>query len=150
MSEDTVVKFSSAEVQLVLHATEGHDKVLAAVEKALSVPAASFGGEQSEGHYGNAIMLLGAVVSSSKEAGALASRIISALNHTDRQELTDHIEEYSDEKGNLYLRLDKQRLCQGKVSLAESDAVRVKFKPVHRYKPSSSLQSYRGLLSSIE
>lgn len=133
----------------MLHATEDHDKVLAAVEKALSVPAASFEGEQSEGHYGNIIMLLGAMIPG-KEAGALATRIISALNRIDRQELADHIEEYSDEKGNLYLRLDKQRLCQGKVSLAESDAVRIKFKPVHRYKPSSRLQSYRGLLTSIE
>lgn len=149
MPEGNSVKFSSAEVQLVLHATEDADKVLAAVEKALSVPAASFEGEKSEGHYGNAIRLLGAMVSS-KGAGALAARIITALNRVDRQELADRIEEYSDEKGNLYLRLDKQRLCQDKVSLAESDAVRVKFKPVHRYKPSSSLQSYRGLLSSID
>ncbi|HEU4985359.1 MAG TPA: RNA-binding domain-containing protein [Nitrososphaera sp.] len=147
MSEE--IRFSSAEVQLVLHATEDHGKVLAAVEKVLSVPAASFEGEQSEGHYGNQIALLGAMVAS-KDASALATRVVSALNRIDRQELSDHIEEYSDEKGNLYLRLDKQRLCQGKVSLAESDAVRVKFKPVHRYKPSSSLQSYRGLLSSIE
>ncbi|HEX6561056.1 MAG TPA: RNA-binding domain-containing protein [Nitrososphaera sp.] len=147
MSEE--IRFSSAEVQLVLHATEDHGKVLAAVEKVLSVPAASFEGEQSEGHYGNQIALLGAMVAS-KDASALAARVVSALNRIDRQELSDHIEEYSDEKGNLYLRLDKQRLCQGKVSLAESDAVRVKFKPVHRYKPSSSLQSYRGLLSSIE
>lgn len=133
----------------MLHATEDHCKVLATVEKVLSVPAASFEGEQSEGHYGNQIALLAAMVAS-KDASALAARVVSALNRIDRQELSDHIEEYSDEKGNLYLRLDKQRLCQGKVSLAESDAVRVKFKPVHRYKPSSSLQSYRGLLSSIE
>lgn len=147
MSEE--IRFSSAEVQLVLHATEDHGKVLAAVEKVLSVPAASFEGEQSEGHYGNQIAFLAAMVAS-KDASALATRVVSALNRIDRQELSDHIEEYSDEKGNLYLRLDKQRLCQGKVSLAESDAVRVKFKPVHRYKPSSSLQSYRGLLSSIE
>lgn len=147
MSEE--IRFSSAEVQLVLHATEDHCKVLATVEKVLSVPAASFEGEQSEGHYGNQIALLAAMVAS-KDASALAARVVSALNRIDRQELSDHIEEYSDEKGNLYLRLDKQRLCQGKVSLAESDAVRVKFKPVHRYKPSSSLQSYRGLLSSIE
>ena len=147
MSEE--IRFSSAEVQLVLHATEDHGKVLAAVEKVLSVPAASFEGEQSEGHYGNQIALLGAMVAS-KDASALATRVVSALNRIDRQELSDHIEEYSDEKGNLYLRLDKQRLCQGKVSLAESDAVRVKSNPVHRYKPSSSLQSYRGLLSSIE
>jgi RNA binding exosome subunit len=72
------------------------------------------------------------------------------LNSADRQHLSDMIDEYSDERGNLYLRLDKQRLCQGKATLAEADSVRFKFKPVRRYKPSGNIDSYRGLLSSIE
>jgi RNA binding exosome subunit len=140
-------KFSSAELQLVLHATEDHGKVLAAVEDALAVPADSFEGEPSEGHYGNKIMLLAANVSS-KEAGALAEKLVSKLNSPDRQKLSEHIKEYADEKGNLYLRLDKQRLCQGKVSLAETDTIRIKFKPVRRYRPSGTVETYRGLFSS--
>lgn len=139
-------RFSAAEVNVVLHATEDHEKVLAAVEKALGVPAASFAGESSEGHFGNKIMLMKATVAS-REAGELAARIMSSLNSPDRRELADHVEEYSDEKGNLYLRLDKQRICQDKVSLAESDAVRVRFKPVRRYRPSGNVEAYRGLLS---
>jgi RNA binding exosome subunit len=149
MSEEEVAKFSSSEVQLILHATEDQQKVLAAIEKVLSIPATSFEGQASEGHYGNQIILLGSMLAS-KEAGSLAIKILSALNRADRQELADHMENYSDERGNLYLRLDKQRLCQGKVSLAESDAVRIKFKPIRRYKPSGNLQTFRGLLSSIE
>lgn len=129
-----------------MHATEDRGKVLAAVEKALAVPVSSFSGEPSEGHFGNKIVLLKASVSS-KEAGALATRILSSLNSPDRQELADRIEDYSDEKGNLYLRFDKQRICQGRLSLAESDAVRVKFKPVRRYRPSGNVETYRGLLS---
>lgn len=142
-------KFSSAEVQLVLHATEDPGKVLAAVEDALAIPATSFQGEPSEGHFGNKIVLLGATIPSN-EAGALAEKLASKLNSPDRQELSQHIEEYSDEKGNLYLRLDKQRLCQGKVSLAGTDTIRIKFKPVRRYRPSGTLETYRGLFSSTE
>lgn len=142
-------KFSSAEIQLVLHATEDHGKVLAAVEDALAIPATSFQGEPSEGHFGNAIVLFGATISS-KEAGALAEKLASKLNSPDRQELSQHIEEYADEKGNLYLRLDKQRLCQGKVSLAGTDTIRIKFKPVRRYRPSGTVEAYRGLFSSTE
>lgn len=138
--------FSTAEVDVVLHATEDHDKVLAAVEKALGVPAADFSGKQSEGHFGNTIALMKANVAS-KDATALAARIMSSFNSPDRQELADHVQEYSDEKGNLYLRLDKQRLCRGRISLAESDAVRVKFRPVRRYRPSGNVEAYRGLLS---
>lgn len=145
----TEEKFSSAEVQLVLHATEDHGKVLAAVEGALSIPAASFQAEPSEGHYGNKIVLVGATIPS-REAGALATKIVSALNSPDRQELSNHMEEYADERGNLYLRLDKQRLCQGKVSLAGTDTVRIKFKPVRRYRPSGTIETYRGLFSSTE
>lgn len=140
------LKFSAAEVDVVLHATEDKEKVLAAVEKGLAVPAASFSGEPAEGHFGNSIVLLKAMVPS-RDAGALAAKIMSSLNSVDRQELADHIEGYSDEKGNLYLRLDKQRICQGRVSLAEADAVRVKFRPVRRYRPSGNIQSYRGLLA---
>lgn len=139
-------RFSAAEVDVVLHATEDHEKVLAAVEKALGVPAADFAGEQAEGHFGNRIVLMKASVAS-KDAGALAAKIMSSLNSPDRQELADHIREYSDDKGNLYLRLDKQRMCQGRVSLAESDAVRVRFRPVRRYRPSGNVEAYRGLLS---
>jgi RNA binding exosome subunit len=143
-------RFSSAEVNLVIHATEDQDKVLAAVEKALAIPAADFQQEPSEGHFGNRIISLKTMVASSRQAGDLAARIISMLNSADRQHLSDMVDEYSDERGNLYLRLDKQRLCQGKATLAEADSVRFKFKPVRRYKPSGNIDSYRGLLSSIE
>lgn len=139
-------RFSAAEVDVVLHATDDRDKVLAALEKTLGVPAADFAGEPSEGHFGNRIALMKANVAS-RDAAELAAKIMSSLNRADRQELADHVEEYSDEKGNLYLRLDKQRICQGRISLAESDAVRVKFKPVRRYRPSGNVEAYRGLLS---
>lgn len=140
-------KFSSAELNVVLHATEDREKVLMSIENNLAVPAGSFSDESSEGHFGNKIVLLKAVMTS-EEAGVLALRVLSALNSPDRLKLTYSIGQFSDEKGNLYLRLDKQRMCQGRVSLAESDAVRIKFRPVRRYRPSDNVETYRGLLSS--
>ncbi|HET7283946.1 MAG TPA: RNA-binding domain-containing protein, partial [Nitrososphaeraceae archaeon] len=65
----------------------------------------------------------------------------------DKHLLSNLFDKYIDEKGNLYIRLDKQRICNGKVSLSESDSIRVRFRPVRRYKPSSTLQNYRGLLT---
>jgi hypothetical protein len=138
--------FSGAQVDLVLHATEDGEKVLAAVEKTLAVPAASFSGEQSEGHYGNRISLLRAEVQG-EDATRLAKKVVATLNSADRHELADHLEEYSDEKGNLYLRLDKQRICQGRVSLAEADAVKIRFRPVRRF-GQKDIDTYRGLFSS--
>lgn len=143
------LRFSSAEVNLLLHGTEDGNKVLQSMQNTLSIPPERFSSTLSEGHYKNKILLLKATLSS-QEAGELAHRIMSLLNSLDRERLSSSLPEYSDEKGNLYLRLDKQRICQGKVSLSETDAIRIRFKPVKRYRPSGNLESYRGLLSSTE
>lgn len=148
MSEGDV-KFSAAEVNLVLHATEDGGKVLQSIQDTLAVPSGRFSSSPSEGHYKNKILLL-KVMLSSQEAGDLARRIMSLLNSIDRERLSSSLHEYSDEKGNLYLRLDKQRICRGKISLSETDAIRVRFRPVKRYRPFGSIEGYRGLLSSTE
>jgi RNA binding exosome subunit len=147
MSEEDSLKFSAAEINLVLHATEDEGKVLKAVEDVLLVPSKRFSGLPSEGHYKNRILLEKALLSSN-EAGSLAKRVISLLNSADREHLSRLVHEYSDEKGNLYIRLDKQRMCQGKVSLSETDAIRIRFKPVKRYKPSGAIEGYLGLFDS--
>jgi RNA binding exosome subunit len=144
MSEQDSLKFSAAEINLVLHATEDEGKVLQAIEDVLLVSSKRFSSSPSEGHFKNKIVLQKAILSS-HEAGSLAKRVISLLNSADREHLSRLVHEYSDEKGNLYIRLDKQRMCQGRVSLSETDAIRIRFKPVKRYKPSSAIQDYVGL-----
>jgi RNA binding exosome subunit len=144
MSEEGSLKFSAAEINIVLHATEDEGRVLKAIEDILLVPSERFSSSPSEGHYKNRILLQRAILSS-HEAGSLAKRVISLLNSADREHLSRLVHEYSDEKGNLYIRLDKQRMCQGRVSLSETDAIRIRFKPVKRYKPSGAIQGYAGL-----
>jgi len=142
------LRFSAAEVNLLLHATEDGSKVFQSMQDALSINSERFSSTPSEGHYKNKILLLRATLPS-REAEDLAMRVMSLLNSADKERLSSSLQEYSDEKGNLYLRLDKQRLCQGKVSLSETDSIRIRFKPIRRYKRAGNLQSYRGLLSSI-
>jgi RNA-binding protein len=144
MSEEGSLKFSAAQINIVLHATEDEGRVLKAIEDVLLVPSERFSSSPSEGHYKNKILLQRAILSS-HEAGSLAKRVISLLNSADREHLSRLVHEYSDEKGNLYIRLDKQRMCQGRVSLSEIDAIRIRFKPVKRYKPSGAIQGYAGL-----
>lgn len=145
MHKDRNLSLSVAELNLVLHATEDSDKVLRAIQDVLKVASDRFSSSYSEGHYKNRILLLRAILSS-QEAAELASRIVSLLSSVDRKQLSRFIHEYSDEKGKLYLRLDKQRLCQGMVSLSETDALRIRFKPVKRqYKPPTSVDIYRDL-----
>jgi len=147
MSDADSIKFAAAEINLVLHATEDEDKVLKAIEETFMVPATRFLRSSQEGHYKNKILLQKAILSS-KEAAFLAKRIVSLLNSADREHLSRLIDEYADEKGNLYIRLDKQRICQGRVSLSETDAIRIRFKPVRRFKPSETVQNYMSLFQS--
>lgn len=147
MTEEGSIKFAAAEVNLVLHATEDEGKVLKAIEEILLVPSTRFLRSSSEGHYKNKIVLQKAILSS-KEAAMLAKRVISLLNSTDREHLTRLVNDYADEKGNLYIRLDKQRICQGRVLLSETDAIRIRFKPIRRFKPSDSVQNYMTLFYS--
>jgi RNA binding exosome subunit len=147
MSQDGSIKFAAAEISVVLHSTEDEEKVLKAIEGILLVPSTRFLRSSSEGHYKNKIVLHRAILSS-KEAALLAKRMISSLNSADREHLSRLVEDYADEKGNLYIRLDKQRICQGRVSLSENDAVRIRFRPIRRFKPSDSLQNYNSLFHS--
>jgi RNA binding exosome subunit len=147
MTEEGSIKFAAAEVNLVLHATEDESKVLKAIEEILLVPSTRFLRSSSEGHYKNKIVLQKAILSS-KEAAMLAKRVICLLNSTDREHLSRLVNDYADEKGNLYIRLDKQRICQGRVLLSETDAIRIRFKPIRRFKPSDSVQNYMTLFYS--
>ena len=146
MSVEGNIKFSSAEVNLVLHATEDGRKVLRGIQGVLHLPPERFSSSTSEGHHKNKIVLLKAILSS-HEAGSLASRIISLLNASDRELLSRSVGQYFDEKSNLYLRLDKQRVCYGTLSLSETDAIRIRFRPIKRYKQSDSGQTYSNLFA---
>lgn len=140
------IRLSSAEINVLVHATENENKILHSINNVLSVSAEKFSHSVSEGHWGNRILLLTAIIDG-QSAKDLVVKIMSSLNSNDKHLLSNLFDKYIDEKGNLYIRLDKQRICNGKVSLSESDSIRVRFRPVRRYKPSSTLQNYRGLLT---
>ncbi|MDQ3868593.1 MAG: hypothetical protein M3250_03440 [Thermoproteota archaeon] len=147
--EDNIITFSTAQISVIVHATENEDKILQSIDDVLSVSPNRFSSNTSEGHWGNKILILSAVIASA-EANSLVSKILSGLNKIDRHSLSDFFDNYIDEKGNLYIRLDKQRICQGRTSLSDNDSIRIRFRPVRKYKPSRTLESYRRLLTSSE
>ena len=140
------IRFSSAEINIVVHATENEKKILDSLYGILSIPAEKFISSVSDGHWGNKISILTATIDG-QVAKELILKIISLLNSVDRYHLSNFFDKYVDEKGNLYVRLDKQRICKGRISLSDMDSIRIRFRPVKRYKPSSNLQNYRVLLA---
>jgi RNA binding exosome subunit len=136
MIRNESVNFSAAEISIIVHATEEKDKILEHFKSTLSVSPDSFSIGLAEGHWGNKIVLLTSLLSKN-EANSLYVKIKSCLTDTDVALLSNFFDFY-DEKGNLYIRLDKQRLCTGKVSLSEGDSVRIKFKSILTHEPRKS------------
>ena len=142
--------FSAVDISVIIHATEDKNKVLESLSTILCVHPNKFRHTESIGHWGNRILLITGRLEST-EANKLIQKILDSLNSMEREQLSNSFQSFIDEKGNLYLRLDKQRVCQKRISLSESDSVRFRFRPTRRFKMDRN-QSYleRGLLSSKE
>ena len=149
MTSEVNIRFSTAEISIIIHATENQDKILQSINDVLYISPDRFSSTSSEGHWGNKILLLTAVIGST-EASSLIATLLSKLNKIDRHSLADFFDNYIDEKGNLYIRLDKQRVCQGRTSLSDNDSIRIRLRPVRRYRPTKTLEDYRRLLTSSE
>jgi RNA-binding protein len=142
--------FSTVDISVIIHATEDENKILESLSTILGVHPNKFRHMESIGHWGNRIILTTGRLESA-EANTPVKKILNSLNSMERGRLSNSLQSFIDEKGNLYLRLDKQRICQKRVSLAESDSVRLRFRPTRRFKMDRN-QGYleRGLLSSKE
>jgi len=121
------VNFSAAEIKIIVHATEETDNILKHLNSTLNVPPDTFSIEKTEGHWGNKIHLLTCILSKN-EANSLYRKVEALLEN-----YNELLSNFFDEKGNLYIRLDKQRLCRGKVSISESDSIRIRFRNVMTY-----------------
>jgi RNA binding exosome subunit len=127
MIQNENVNFSAAEIKIIVHATEEKDSILEHINSALNVPPDSFSTVKTQGHWGNEILLLSGILSKN-EANSLYRKVEASL-----LENYDELSNFYDEKGNLYVRLDKQRLCRGKLSISENDSIRIRFRNVMTY-----------------
>ncbi|MBI4258921.1 MAG: hypothetical protein HY619_08190 [Thaumarchaeota archaeon] len=131
------VRLSSAEVSFLIHATEDEDRLIEAVAEKLSVPKNLFVIKRMKGHFDNPISQCMAVMH-----GDLASRfaetVFSRIRVSDRIILKNALSDHIDEHGSVYLRIDKQKLVNGKIELAQRDPIRVRLKLASPWRRSSS------------
>jgi len=137
--------FASAEIELVIHATEDKRKVLSAVEAILSVKPEEFGVNGVKGHFGNEIMLLKANING-KQATEIAYKIAGMMSDADRMFMHDYFDLFVDEKNSLYIRVSKQKLFERKVVLSQTDSLKIKLKTVRRFQPEREMENYRKFL----
>ena len=117
----------SVEVTYLVHATEDAAKIQRAVAGVLGNEAPPET-EALEGHFGNPI-LKARVHLKGADAEAGFRRLVGMMPERVVDEVLSGMGVRLDEHSALFLRLDKQSLMAGAVSLGSSDPVRVKVKP---------------------
>ena len=143
MDFDKLPPFSAADVRIIIHATEDKNKVRGSICGIFRIDADRFRHTELDGHWGNRISLLTGNLESA-DANRLVKKILLSLSSVEMNELSSASHSFIDEKGNLYLRLDKQRICQKRISLSDTDSIRFKFKPARRFKVNSSYDHLGG------
>jgi len=105
------------------------------------IPTEKFLISKAEGHWGNEISVIGAECDHN-ESSALLERIISRLKIGEKNFLLGSISDSFDEKNNFYIRLNKQSLCKGIVSLSERDSIRIRFKPIKEFNQNNKFRDH--------
>ena len=119
------------EISLFVHATEDPEKVLKAVKNIFPVEYAEdieFEKSELQGYYKNPITMLKVIIREKVRAAAFLKNVLRRLEAQDKTLLSSGLEEYTDSKGTLYIRLDKQEAFHGKIRLCSVDPVHVKIK----------------------
>jgi RNA binding exosome subunit len=120
------------DIRVFAHATEDLDKVSKAVRNLLPAGLAetvAFKKESLTGHHGNPIVSFETRIKDRELAQAFFEKLSSGMSLLDKESLGNKITQHM-EKGNLYVRLDKQSASLNEVKLSTSDPIhlRIHFK----------------------
>ncbi len=116
------------EIRVFAHATEDPDKVQTAIRNLFPMELAEtlvFEKASCTGHHGNSIILFTAKLCDKKLLPAAIEKIGSSLSAIDKEELSREFKLHL-EKGNLYLRFDKQSAFLGSTKFTQNDPIHLK------------------------
>ena len=116
------------DIRVFAHATEDPTKVQTAVQNLLPAELAQtlvFEKTNCTGHHGNPIILFTAKLTDKKLLPKSLEKFGKELVSLDREELDRDIKLHI-EKGNLYLRFDKQSAFLGALKFSQNDPVHLK------------------------
>jgi len=117
----------SVEISTIAHATEDPTKVENALQNLLLGIHQPFTRRYLEGHHGNPIVKIEAKLTK-KTAVQFANLFIQQLTKSERFSILRHLQLHSDDEGNLYIRVDKQKSLLGTFQMADDDSIRLKIK----------------------
>ena len=106
-----------------VHATEDTSKIFQAFE-ILELQEDDFTVNETTGHFDNPITMLNAKISK-KQALNFLKKLVELLPQEQIDELIDEIEERTVDS-RFHMRLDKQELIKGNVTISEKDTIKLK------------------------
>jgi len=119
------------EISLLILATESRGKILKAISKTLNIPLDTIEEKSTRqmltGYFGYPIEHFKFPLRGGRCEEVIRT-IINELPATDRNFLLENIDDFTDKRGNLYIRLDKQEACLGRLKLSDNDPVRIMIK----------------------
>lgn len=120
-------------IDVIVHATEDILKIYQSFEDVLNLKEDDFALEEVEGHYENPIIMLKAKIVK-MQAQKLMSKILELLPVEQIEELVEQIEERTVDS-RFHMRLDKQELIKGNLSVREKDTIKLKIhSPIYNKK----------------
>ena len=109
-----------------VYGTESEDKVREAIFTLL--PGAQAEKEITEGYYKNQVVILSGKITRKREIKGFLEKLQS-LKPSCKKKISNQLEKRMDERGNLFLRFDKQSAYLGDLMLVEhGDAIHIKLK----------------------
>jgi RNA binding exosome subunit len=121
----------SVEISTIAHATDDLEKVESTLTRLLPE---SFKGRQIftrrylQGHYGNPIVTFEARFNEPTDVDEFKRFFVRQLGQADRAAIVRDLDRHIDTDGNLYIRIDKQKMFRGTARLGQEDPVRIRMK----------------------
>jgi len=121
----------SVEISTIAHATDDLDKVQSALTRLLPESLRGrqiFTRRYLEGHYRNPIVTFEAHLTEPGDVAEFGTFLLKQLSAVDKVSLRGELDRHSDADGNLYVRIDKQRMVRGVARLGQDDPIRIRMK----------------------
>jgi RNA binding exosome subunit len=116
------------DIRVFAHATEEPSKVQKAVQNLLPTALSQtllFEKTSCMGHHGNPIILFTSKLTDKKLLPSMIEKIGKDLGTLDKEELNRYLKMHI-EKGNLFLRFDKQSAFLGTLKFSQNDPIHIK------------------------
>jgi len=134
---------AEVKIDTILHATEDIDKILRCFLENFNLEQEKFNVQNLTGHFNNPITLL-SINLKKKEAEEFIRNLLTKISKSDFDEIYENVGELISSSG-LKLKIDKQRILDGKIMLEQRDAIKINIScPVYVKKDSKRI--YQQLL----